>query len=253
MNKCVLITGATSGIGEATARVFAEEKYNVIITGRRSERLKALKAELEREFGIRVHILCFDIRDRSSCEAAVETLSEEFKEIDVLVNNAGLALGRDLFHECDTNDWNIMIDTNIKGLLYISRVVANMMIRQGRGHIVNIGSIAGMEPYQGGNVYCASKHAVHGLTECMRIDLLGHGIRVTEICPGMVETEFSVVRFKGNQQKADEVYAGLEPLHGEDIAEAIIWAVSLPEHVNINQITITPTAQANSLYKVTKQ
>ncbi|MBR6831460.1 MAG: SDR family NAD(P)-dependent oxidoreductase, partial [Tidjanibacter sp.] len=128
-----------------------------------------------------------------------------------------------------------------------------MMIRQGRGHIVNIGSIAGMEPYQGGNVYCASKHAVHGLTECMRIDLLGHGIRVTEICPGMVETEFSVVRFKGNQQKADEVYAGLEPLHGEDIAEAIIWAVSLPEHVNINQITITPTAQANSFYKVTKQ
>ncbi len=249
MNMCVLITGATSGIGEATARAFAEEGFNVIVTGRRIERLKALKAGLESEFGIKVQALCFDIRDKASCEAAIESLTEEFREIDVLVNNAGLALGRDHFQDCDPNDWSTVIDTNIKGLLYISRVVARQMIRQGRGHIVNIGSIAGMEPYEGGNVYCATKHAVHGLSECMRIDLLASGIKVTEICPGMVETEFSVVRFRGDKQRADAVYKGVEPLHGEDIAEAVLWAVSRPAHVNINQITVTPTAQANSFYR----
>lgn len=254
MNKVVLITGATSGIGEATARAFAEEGYKIIITGRRSERLAALKEELQERFDAKVYVAAFDVRDRMACEATIEALPEEFADIDILVNNAGLASGLEHLNEGDHSDWNAMIDTNVKGLLYITRAVSNRMIIRGKGgHIVNLGSTAGTQVYENGNVYCATKHAVHALSHGMRIDLLRHRIRVTEIRPGMVETEFSVVRFHGDKGRADNVYKGLQPLVGEDIAEAIVWAVEQPAHVNISEIVLTPTAQADSYYKFVEQ
>ena len=250
MSKVVLITGATSGIGRATARAFAKEGNRVIITGRRAERLEALKAELEEEFGAKVCVVSFDVRDEQACNNLLSLLPEEFAEIDILVNNAGLASGLEHINEGASDDWNAMIDTNIKGLLYITRVVSNQMIARGKGgHIVNLGSTAGTQVYENGNVYCATKHAVHAISHGMRIDLLRHRIRVTEIRPGMVETEFSVVRFHGDKQRADGVYKGLKPLVGEDIAAAIVWATSQPEHVNIGEIVLTPTAQADSYYK----
>lgn len=251
MKKTALITGATSGIGRATARAFADEGYDLIITGRRAERLKSLKAELEKDTGAEVLALSFDVRDRRACEAALCSLPEGFRCIDVLVNNAGLASGLDPIQDGDPSDWEAMIDTNIKGLLYITRTVAPEMAARGAGHIINIGSIAGTQPYEKGNVYCATKHAVHALSQGMRIDLLGTGVRVTEVRPGMVETEFSVVRFHGDRERADGVYAGLEPLAGEDIAEVILWAASQPAHVNIDEVVVTPLAQANSYYKKT--
>ena len=253
MSKVVLITGATSGIGRATARAFAKEGNRVIVTGRRAERLEALKAELEEEFGAKVCVVSFDVRDEQACNNLISSLPEEFAEIDILVNNAGLASGLEHINEGASDDWNAMIDTNVKGLLYITRVVSNQMIARGKGgHIVNLGSTAGTQVYENGNVYCATKHAVHAISHGMRIDLLRHRIRVTEIRPGMVETEFSVVRFHGDKQRADGVYKGLKPLVGEDIAAAIVWATSQPEHVNIGEIVLTPTAQADSYYKFVK-
>ncbi len=252
MKQVVLVTGATSGIGEATARIFAEEGYDLIITGRRAERLKQLKQELKEDHGVSVHVLCFDIKERQSCQAALESLPEKFRQIDILVNNAGMASDFVHFQSGDVNNWEEVIDTNIKGVLYISRIVAERMVAQGHGHIVNIGSTAGTEPYECGNVYCATKHAVHALSETMRIDLLGTGVKVTEIRPGKVETEFSLIRFHGDKEAADKVYAGYEPLRGEDIAETILWAVRQPAHVSINEVIITPASQANSYYIVRK-
>lgn len=249
MNKVALITGATSGIGEATARALAGEGYKIIITGRRGDRLAALKAELT-ALGAEVHTECFDVRDKEQCETALRALPEGFAEIDILVNNAGLASGLEHLNEGADDDWNAMIDTNVKGLLYITRAVSNRMIERGKGgHIVNLGSTAGTQVYENGNVYCATKHAVHALSHGMRIDLLRHRIRVTEIRPGMVETEFSVVRFHGDKNRADGVYKGLKPLTGEDVAQAIVWALKQPAHVNISEIVLTPTAQADSYYK----
>lgn len=250
MSKVVLITGATSGIGKATAQAFAKEGYKVIITGRRTERLEALKADLEEQYGAKVCVASFDVRDEQLCNNLLATLPNEFAEVDILVNNAGLASGLEHLNEGASSDWNAMIDTNVKGLLYITRAVSNQMIARGKGgHIINLGSTAGTQVYENGNVYCATKHAVHALSHGMRIDLLRHRIRVTEIRPGMVETEFSVVRFHGDQQRADGVYKGLKPLVGEDIAAAIVWAASQPAHVNISEIVLTPTAQADSYYK----
>lgn len=225
----------------------------MIVTGRRAERLKSLKKEIEERYGVEVAALCFDIRDRHACKAAMESLPERFRTVDILVNNAGLAAGLEHIDKGDISDWEAMIDTNIKGLLYITRIVSGMMIRQGGGHIINLGSIAGTQPYENGSVYCASKHAVHALSQTMRIDLLSHGIRVTEIRPGMVETEFSIVRFHGDRERADGVYKGVEPLRGEDIADTIVWAASQPAHINIDEIVITPTQQANAYYTFRKQ
>ena len=246
MNKIALITGATSGIGRAVADIFAENKYNLIVTGRRSERLQELKAALERQHGTSVLALCFDVRDNDEVVRNIESLPVEWRNIDVLVNNAGLAVGLNHIQDGVLDDWERMIDTNIKGLLYVTRAVSPLMIARNSGHIVNICSIAGKEVYENGNVYCATKHAVDALSKAMRIDMLGHNIKVTNICPGAVETEFSIVRFKGDTQRAAGTYKGIEPLTGRDIAECIYFAVSLPEHVCINDMMIMPTAQADS-------
>ena len=246
MNKTALITGATSGIGRAVADIFAENKYNLIVTGRRSERLQELKAALERQHGISVLALCFDVRDNDEVVRNIESLPVEWRNIDVLVNNAGLAVGLNHIQDGVLDDWERMIDTNIKGLLYVTRAVSPLMIARNSGHIVNICSIAGKEVYENGNVYCATKHAVDALSKAMRIDMLGHNIKVTNVCPGAVETEFSIVRFKGDTQRAAGTYRGIEPLTGRDIAECIYFAVSLPKHVCINDMMIMPTAQADS-------
>ena len=246
MNKTALITGATSGIGRAVADIFAENKYNLIVTGRRSERLQELKAALERQHGISVLALCFDVRDNDEVVRNIESLPVEWRNIDVLVNNAGLAVGLNHIQDGVLDDWERMIDTNIKGLLYVTRAVSPLMVARNSGHIVNICSVAGKEVYENGNVYCATKHAVDALSKAMRIDMLGHNIKVTNICPGAVETEFSIVRFKGDTQRAAGTYKGIEPLSGRDIAECIYFAVSLPQHVCINDMMIMPTAQADS-------
>ena len=246
MNKIALITGATSGIGRAVADIFAENKYNLIVTGRRSERLQELKAALERQQGISVLALCFDVRSNDEVVRNIESLPVEWRNIDVLVNNAGLAVGLNHIQDGVLDDWERMIDTNIKGLLYVTRAVSPLMIARNSGHIVNICSIAGKEVYENGNVYCATKHAVDALSKAMRIDMLGHNIKVTNVCPGAVETEFSIVRFKGDTQRAAGTYKGIEPLTGRDIAECIYFAVSLPQHVCINDMMIMPTAQADS-------
>lgn len=249
MGKIALITGASSGIGEATARVLAEMGYDLIITGRRTDRLQRLSDDLENLFSVRVHPLGFDIRDRLQTESAIEALPEELRDIDLLINNAGLASGLDLLDEGDTMDWDKMIDTNVKGMLYITRIVAQGMIERGKGgHIINIGSIAGRQVYEKGAVYCASKFAVHALSEGMRIDFLKHGIRVSEVRPGLADTEFSLVRFHGDRKRADSVYDQMTPLTGKDIAQVIGWIVSLPPHMNVNDIEVTPTQQANAFH-----
>lgn len=248
MNKIAIITGATAGFGEATARIFAQNGYNLIITGRRNERLDTLKAELESANNIKVQTLCFDVRDNIAVEKALNSLSEAWKNIDVLINNAGLAAGFSTIDNGNIDDWEKMIDTNIKGLLYVSRVILPWMKAKKSGHVLNIGSIAGKETYRFGNVYCATKHAVDSLTKSMRIDLLPFNIKVTGICPGAAETEFSLVRYSGDTNKAKSVYNGFEPLQAIDIAEIIWFAVSRPHHVNLNDIVITPTAQANTFY-----
>lgn len=244
MAKIALITGATAGIGEACAHTFAREGYNLVLTGRRMQRLERLAQELNDKYNIEVAISCFDVRSRSQVTENLEGLPAEWKQVDVLVNNAGLSQGLDPIDKGDIDDWETMIDTNIKGLLYVSRVVSNWMIENGFGHIINLGSIAGKEVYPNGNVYCATKHAVDALNKGMRLDLLNHGIKVTAVHPGAVETEFSEVRFKGDKARAKKVYEGFEPLVAADVAETIWFVASRPAHVNINDIVIMPTAQA---------
>ncbi len=246
MKRTVLITGATAGIGEATAHAFAADGDRLILTGRREQRLKKLKTELEQTHGIQVQILVFDIRNKIQVEYALSSLPAGWKAIDVLVNNSGLALGLDTFQEADSEDWETMIDTNIKGLLYVSRIVSEWMVANKKGHIINIGSIAGKEVYPRGNVYSATKHAVDAITKAMRIDLLKQGVRVTQVAPGAVETEFSLVRFKGDAERAAKVYQGYHPLMPEDIAEVVVFVADRPQHVNINDILVMPTAQANA-------
>lgn len=245
MRKIALVTGATAGIGMAVAEILAEKGYNLIITGRRKDLLDGLKNELGIKYKSDVLALSFDVRNRHQTEEAINNLPNTWKNIDVLINNAGLSLGLTPIQEGMVEDWDQMIDTNIKGLLYITRKVTPLMVKKGNGHIVNISSIAAKELYEGGNVYCATKHAVDALTKGMRIDLVKHNIKVTSISPGMVETEFSVVRFKGDKARAGKVYEGLIPLNADDVAEAVWFALSRPAHVNINDMLIMPTAQAN--------
>jgi 3-hydroxy acid dehydrogenase / malonic semialdehyde reductase len=246
------ITGSTAGIGRATAELFAKNGYNIIITGRRKERLEEFAAQLKKDFKVDVLQLNFDVRELTQVETAIASIPEEWKKINVMVNNAGLAVGLNTIQEGLIEDWERMIDTNVKGLLYMTRNVAPIMIKNGYGHIINIGSIAGKEVYANGNVYCATKHAVDALNKGMRIDLLPHNIKVTAINPGMVDTEFSIVRFKGDDDRAKNVYKGMQPLKAEDIAETIYWVASRPAHVNINDIIIMPSVQANATTTIRK-
>ena len=248
----VFITGATSGIGKSTAEIFAKNGHHLIITGRRQERLTELKKELEKLYQISVIDLMFDVRNFDAVEKAIESLTTEQKKIDVLVNNAGLAAGLASIQDGNIAHWERMIDTNVKGLLYTTKCISKLMIQNGKGHIVNIGSVAGKEVYANGNVYCATKHAVDALNKGMRIDLLPHNIKVTAINPGMVETEFSIVRFDGDEERAKKVYDGIQPLSPDDIAETIYWVASRPPHVNINDILIMPTAQATATNLIRK-
>ncbi len=240
-----MITGASAGIGKACAEVFAKEGFNLILSARRIEKLEDLSAKLKAEFDIEVMILQMDVRIKSEVENGWESLSEKWKKVDLLINNAGLSQGLDPIFSGDTDDWDRMIDTNIKGLLYVSRIVLPQMKERKSGHVINIGSIAGKEVYPNGNVYCATKHAVDALNKAMRIDLLPYGIKVSALHPGAVETEFSIVRFKGDEERAHQVYMGFEPLVAQDIAEAAWYVVSRPHHVNINEMIIMPAAQAN--------
>ena len=246
MRPIAIITGASAGFGRATAMTLARNNFDVVITGRRSEKLDKVEEEIRSKTDADVLSLSFDIRDREAVKKACGKLSGKWAEVDVLVNNAGLAAGLGPIHEGSVDDWDQMIDTNIKGLLYITRLITPGMVERSSGHIINIGSIAGKEAYESGNVYNASKFAVDGLTQAMRIDLVEHGIKVTAVNPGAAETEFSLVRFKGNQEQADKVYEGFTPLYAEDIAEAILFAVTRPPHVNIDDLVIMPTAQARS-------
>jgi 3-hydroxy acid dehydrogenase/malonic semialdehyde reductase len=249
--KTILITGATSGVGEACAHLFAKEKYNLVLTGRRLDRLEKLSNDLKEKYQVKVMQLNFDVRDKETVVNYLEKLTDEWKNIDVLINNAGLSQSLDPIQNGSYDDWDTMIDTNVKGLLYVTKVVANWMIKNKKGHIINIGSIAGKEVYPNGNVYCATKFAVDALSKAMRVDLLPHGIKVTAIHPGAVETEFSQVRFKGDDARAKKVYEGFEPLVANDIAETIWFAVSRPAHVNINELIVTPLAQgsANNIFR----
>lgn len=245
MKKIALITGATSGIGSATAHKLAQNGFNVIITGRRNDLLDNLKKELGIKYKADVFTMNFDIRDQKAIDRLIDEIPEKWRKIDVLINNAGLAAGFNPIQDGDLDDWEQMIDTNIKGLLYITRKVAPIMIANCHGHIVNIGSIAGKEVYENGNVYCATKAAVDALTKAMRIDLVDYNIKVTSIDPGAVITEFSLVRFKGDKDRAAKVYDGFTPLFAEDIADAILYVITRPPHVNITDMLITPTAQAS--------
>ena len=244
MNKTVFITGATSGIGKACAEKFAENNYDIIITGRREALLKNTKEELEKTFKVQVTTLCFDVQNKEAVFNAIALLPDS-TEIDVLINNAGLALGRDPFDEADITDWETMMNTNVNGLLYTSRALLPF-IKKTKGHIINLGSIAGKEVYENGNVYCASKFAVDAISKSMRIDLLKHNIKITSINPGAVETEFSIVRFKGDEAKADAAYKNYIPLTAKDVAETIFYCATLPNHVCINDLTITCLQQANA-------
>jgi NADP-dependent 3-hydroxy acid dehydrogenase YdfG len=245
LNKTIFITGATSGFGRAIATRFAEGGYDLVITGRRAERLDELVKELSAQ-GVNVRSLCFDVRDQEAVNAAVATLGN--LTIDILVNNAGLAAGLSTIDEGDIDDWDQMIDTNVKGLLYMTRAITPGMVARGSGHIINIGSTAGKLVYKNGGVYCATKHAVDALNQSMRIDLLPHRIKVTAINPGAAETEFSVVRFKGDEERAKSVYEGYQPLKAEDIADAAWYCANLPAHVCINDLTLTCITQANGFY-----
>ena len=244
MAKIALITGATSGIGAACAHLFAAQGYQLILVARREQLLADISKHLTDKYAVEVKSIVADVRDQEDLSYKLEGLPLNLKKVTVLVNNAGLSQGLDPIDKGSISDWDTMIDTNVKGLLYVTKIVSNWMIAQKAGHIINIGSIAGQEVYPNGNVYCATKHAVDALNKGMRIDLLPHGIKVTAINPGMVETEFSEVRFKGDKARAKKVYDGFEPLVANDIAEAIWFAVSRPAHVNINDMLIMPTAQA---------
>jgi hypothetical protein len=243
MDRIALITGATAGFGKAAAFKFAANGYDLILTGRRSDRLKAIGEELK-SFGNEVLTLCFDVRKYREVEEKLNSLPDRWKKIDILINNAGLASGLSHIQDGDLDDWEKMIDTNVKGLLYVTRVIAPMMTARNKGHIINISSIAGTDIYENGNVYCATKSAVNTLSKAMRIDMLKHNIRVTNIAPGMAETEFSVVRFRGDEERAKAVYRGMDAMTAEDIAEVIWYCASLPPHICINNLEITPTRQA---------
>ncbi len=253
MKRTVLITGATAGIGEAVAESFAASSDRLIITGRRRDRLAEVAGSLKKRYKAEILELCFDVRDLDAVRENLGTLPDGWQQVDILINNAGLAVGLDHIDQGDTDDWERMIDTNIKGLLWVTRIISPMMVERGSGHIFNVGSIAGKEVYEKGSVYCATKHAVDALSRAMRIDLLRHGIKVTNIAPGLVETEFSLVRFKGDSERAKAVYSGLEPLTGKDVAEVIHYCAGLPQHVCINDLVIMPTAQASATVKLVKQ
>ena len=248
MKKLSFITGATSGFGEAIARKFAANGHSIIIVGRRTERLEALASELRNSHSIEVLPITLDVRDRDMVAQTINDLDDKWKKIDVLVNNAGLASGANPIQDGDIDDWEKMIETNVNGLLYVSRAVIPFMVARGQGHIINIGSTAGKEVYKNGNVYCASKHAVDAITKGMRIDLLEDGIKVTQIAPGAAETEFSEVRFHGDKEKAKSVYNGYKPMEAMDIAELVYYSSSLPSHLCINDLVVTSLAQANSFY-----
>lgn len=248
MQKIVFITGATSGFGKACAEKFAANGYDLILNGRRTDRLEELQKELESKFNTAALLLPFDVQNEKAVFESIGSIPEEWQKIDVLINNAGLALGRDYFDEGDLNDWNTMIDTNVKGLIYVARAVVPFMIKRKQGHIINMGSVAGKQVYEKGNVYCASKFAVDALNQAMRIDLLRHRIKVTAIHPGAAETEFSIVRFKGDETTAKKIYDGLVPLTAEDVAEVIWYCTTLPAHVCINDLSITCLQQADAIY-----
>ena len=248
MPKIVFITGATSGFGKACAEKFAAAGYDLILNGRREERLHELKKQLESHYNIAVCTLPFDVRNREDVFAAIQNIPEGWQGIDILINNAGLALGRDYFDEANLDDWDTMIETNVNGVLYVTKAVLPFMIKNKKGHIINLGSVAGHEVYEKGNVYCATKFAVDAISQSMRIDLLRHGIKVTNIQPGAAETEFGIVRFKGDETTAKKVYDGLEPLSAKDVADIIFYAATLPPHVCINDIVVTCLQQANTIY-----
>ena len=248
MTKTIFITGATSGIGKATAEIFSKNGWNLMITGRRKDRLKDLQQELKAKYKIEVDLLTFDVRNLEEVKREINSLDEKLKGIDLLVNNAGLASGLDKIQDGDIRDWDTMIDTNIKGLLYVTKQIVPYFIQKGKGQIINVASTAAKVVYEKGNVYCATKFAVDALSKSMRIDLLAHGIKVTQVSPGAAETEFSVVRFKGDEDLAKRTYAGFQPLTGEDVASAIYYAATLPDHVCINELEITALAQANSTH-----
>jgi 3-hydroxy acid dehydrogenase/malonic semialdehyde reductase len=248
MDKIILITGATSGFGKAMAEKFAAEGWNCIITGRRADRLEALANELQTRFSVQTLPLVFDVQKREEVFAVLSQLPAVWQNIDVLVNNAGLALGRDSFENANLDDWDTMMDTNVKGMMYVTKAVLPFMTPRKKGHIINMGSVAGKEVYKDGNGYCASKFAVDALSKSMRIDLLPHRIKVTAIHPGAAETEFAIVRFKGDAGKAKQVYEGYTPLHAEDIANIALYCAKLPEHVCINDLVVTCTAQADAIY-----
>jgi NADP-dependent 3-hydroxy acid dehydrogenase YdfG len=247
VQKTILITGATSGFGKACAHAFAAGHHRLILTGRRAERLKTEEETLKKKYGIDILTLHFDVRNRSAVKAAIDGIPAEWRDIDILINNAGLAAGFSPIQDGSLDDWDQMIDTNLKGLLYVTKNVFPLMLKSKYPHIVNIGSIAGKEVYPNGNVYCATKFAVDALSRAMRIDMVSHGIKVSQIAPGAAETEFSQVRFKGDLEAAAKVYKGFEPLHAEDIANAVLWVTSLPPHVNINDMLIMPAAQASAV------
>ncbi len=246
MSKTILITGATSGIGRSCAHRFAKEGNQLILTGRRQDRLESIASELRTHYNVKVLVLAFDVSVRDQVQKAISNLPPEFREISVLINNAGLALGLNPIFEGEPDQWETMIDTNIKGLLFITHAVVPLMIQLGHGHIINIGSIAGKEAYVNGNVYCATKAAVDSLTKSMRIDLVSKNIKVTQVAPGAVETEFSLVRFSGDKEVAEKVYQGFVPLRPEDVADVVHYVTTLPPHVNINDLLIMPTAQASA-------
>ena len=247
MKKTILVTGATSGFGKAIARRFAKDGDDLIITGRREALLMELSAELRKKYNVEVLSLCFDVRMVEEAEFAISSLPDEWKNIDVLVNNAGLAVGLSPVNEGVIDDWERMIDTNVKGLLYMTRFVSPLMVERKKGHIINIGSVAGKEVYPTGNVYCGSKFAVDAITKGTRIDLVPHNIKVTQVAPGAAETEFSLVRFKGDKKRADSVYKGFTPLSADDVADVVFYVTTLPPHVSIHDIVVMPTAQASAV------
>ena len=248
MPKIVFITGATSGFGKASAYKFAAHGYDLILNGRRTDRLQTLADDLENKYNVAVLQLPFDVQIQKDVFESIHTIPEKWMAIDVLVNNAGLALGRDYFEEGSLEDWNTMIDTNVKGFVYVAKAVSQLMAKRKHGHIINMGSVAGKEVYEKGNMYCATKFAVDAISKGMRIDMLRHNIKVTAINPGAAETEFSIVRFKGDEGTAKSIYNGIKPLTAEDVADVIFYCASLPEHVCINDLTISCTRQANAIY-----
>ena len=247
MSKTILITGASSGIGEGCARKFASQGARLILNARSTDKLNALAEELKEKYNAECFVMPFDVCDRQSAAAALNALPQEWKAIDVLINNAGLAIGVDKEHEGNPDEWDVMIDTNVKALLSMTRLVVPGMVERGRGHIINIGSIAGDAAYPGGSVYCATKAAVKALSDGLRIDLVDTPLRVTNVKPGLVETNFSVVRFRGDKDKADNVYRGIKPLNGDDIAEVVYFAASAPEHIQVAEILVMPTYQATGI------